>query len=1071
MTTTNSPITPKTPTTPTTPNSGRKKKKKPSKTERKRRKRARELLQQQQTQTKDENSKETSYSLKVPASPLSIQDVDKVQKSNGFTTNKEDIKRVKHDLHKIHNNANFNGNVIDDNDDSKRKTHSDPNSSQNTNQNETHNNTYENISYKLEFVYPKNFKPTEGYKKNRTSSSTTPYIPYVHTNLRNQKKTKKDSKEIEEEDPERKDEKSNDVVIDDDIDDILFPQRQKKRMKEEAKQQKLQQKLQQKQIIKKKKEQEKEEKKKVDHSVQESKQTKQSNVEANILSPESEKNTVLSSSTYDGDKVMNVKLSDSNVNDKPTRKIEDEVTPNVENKFAKRKRSMSEDSNHQDSVKSQVSGISVEMALKDKFGSRPRSNSTDGELNLPRRGLCDEQQVMAFHRWDLKTFTPSFPRGFLNLGNTCFLNATLQCLAHLPTFCQCVAMLDPTKNKVVKKNGQRKRHSNGQLITMALRQLIRNVHGLEGNTAPKQNPISPKAIVQGLSLIDGTNRGYKFRPGRQEDAHEFLVHLLDAMNDGELKAAGINQKKSGWRDNLPIPRLDETTFVHRMFGGYLRSQVRCTSCKYKSNTYDPFLDLSLEVSSKKVNCVYTAFKEFTRKETLDAANKWKCSGCKKRVCPTKQLTCFRPPLSLCIQLKRFSFGGSMGGYMHHQFGFSHFAGKGMGLIRGGNKIQKSIEFPLTLKLPLSDGRKCEYELTGIVIHVGHSATSGHYTAFVRRPTSKGSEWYNMDDSFVEPVSEKTVLRQKDAYVLFYCRKEVKLNLPTPPSTYASAEDAKRGEDIKRRKRTEESSLGGDERKSHSSSVTSTNGITKSNDIAPTNKDVTLKSEKEMKDIKVNTEKEKKDLTVDSQKEKKDIIINSEKEKKDVNVNSEKEKKDALPDAVITDDKDDIDYSETKRKKGCKSLTLNQGSKHGSVQVVVGKLKKNKVAWRPNQSRDVSGSSNSTNNTLLQNGLISKWDDEDGFVVPTKDVSLRESYFKEIKQKEKSWKRKMYLDHWDSGLDAGRTKKVKEKSYHEPLKQLDAKDNKFQRLQHSLLQMNKGKAKGHKTSMKKRSSKK
>jgi hypothetical protein len=152
---------------------------------------------------------------------------------------------------------------------------------------------------------------------------------------------------------------------------------------------------------------------------------------------------------------------------------------------------------------------------------------------------------------------------------------------------------------------------------------------------------------------------------------------------------------------------------------------------------------------------------------------------------TKTLTVFRPPLSLCIQLKRFSYKGmglSGGGYSKH-------SGFGRG---GGKKIIKPIEFPANLKLPLSDGRSCGYSLSGIVIHVGGSASSGHYTACVKRPGKNGAaRWFHMDDSFAEPMSEKAVLRQKDAYLLFYCREEVKLEFPSPPLRGSmSAEEAK-----------------------------------------------------------------------------------------------------------------------------------------------------------------------------------------------------------------------------------------------------------------------------------------
>jgi ubiquitin C-terminal hydrolase len=430
----------------------------------------------------------------------------------------------------------------------------------------------------------------------------------------------------------------------------------------------------------------------------------------------------------------------------------------------------------------QISGMTVKEAVRDKHGMRPRANSTDGELNLPQRGLCDERMVLEAHKWNPeKSYVNQIPpRGLHNLGNTCFMNATLQCLAYVPPLCQTLIAISTNKPKNGQNGGKQKIYQ-GQKITSSLCYLYQQAHGSNGFSKQGGGAIAPKKIANALPTIGtcGSRNGYKFRLGRQEDAHEFLVHLLDAMNDGELRAAGINQHVSGWRDRLPVTRLNETTFIHRIFGGYFRSQVRCRKCNYRSNTYDPFLDLSLEVSKKSSTSVLNALSEFTRKETLDAANQWKCSGCKKYVCATKQLTVFRPPLSLCIQLKRFAFNSGMNGYKSSKYGGG-----------GGSKISKPIEFPATLNLPLSDNRSCRYTLTGIVIHVGGSSHSGHYTAYVKKPDRKGtSQWYHIDDSDVEPVSEKTVLRQKDAYLLFYCRTEVKLEFPAPPMRGMSASEA------------------------------------------------------------------------------------------------------------------------------------------------------------------------------------------------------------------------------------------------------------------------------------------
>lgn len=81
----------------------------------------------------------------------------------------------------------------------------------------------------------------------------------------------------------------------------------------------------------------------------------------------------------------------------------------------------------------------------------------------------------------------------------------------------------------------------------------------------------------------------------------------------------INHQAERVKANAPH-RLAETTFVHRIFAGYLRSQVKCTSCGFCSNTYETFLDLSLEIHGR-VGTLEEALARFTAVETLDKANR------------------------------------------------------------------------------------------------------------------------------------------------------------------------------------------------------------------------------------------------------------------------------------------------------------------------------------------------------------------------------------------------------------------------------------------------------------------
>ncbi len=57
--------------------------------------------------------------------------------------------------------------------------------------------------------------------------------------------------------------------------------------------------------------------------------------------------------------------------------------------------------------------------------------------------------------------------------------------------------------------------------------------------------------------------GCSFRFGRQEDAHEYLVALLDAMHEAQLAA----------HKPKPPRALQETSMIFRIFAGKIRSQV------------------------------------------------------------------------------------------------------------------------------------------------------------------------------------------------------------------------------------------------------------------------------------------------------------------------------------------------------------------------------------------------------------------------------------------------------------------------------------------------------------------
>lgn len=346
-------------------------------------------------------------------------------------------------------------------------------------------------------------------------------------------------------------------------------------------------------------------------------------------------------------------------------------------------------------------------------------------------------------------------RGLNNMGNTCFLNATLQCLAHTPAVITLANLAHSSSSCSLARSGS-------FCALCALTAVINHMHASEGGA------YTPRPLTNNLKAL-----AKHFRVGRQEDAHEFLRVLLDRVHLACLALSGIDITRTTAQTPGP-DRLYETSYIHKAFGGYLRNQLHCPQCGYDSNTFDSFLDLSLEIGARRgITSVEKALAVYTRPEALDKANKWKCPRCLVPVCAVKQLTIRKAPAILTVQLKRFSFMASFGAF-------------GM-----GGKIQDHIAFPFTLDIApaLSDSAKAEgtpsvYDLYSLIVHHGGGAHSGHYFSFVQ---SRAGEWMCMDDSSAARVGAH-VVQQQQAYVLFYRQREAARPAPAPTASMVPSSD-------------------------------------------------------------------------------------------------------------------------------------------------------------------------------------------------------------------------------------------------------------------------------------------
>lgn len=192
-----------------------------------------------------------------------------------------------------------------------------------------------------------------------------------------------------------------------------------------------------------------------------------------------------------------------------------------------------------------------------------------------------------------------------------------------------------------------------------------------------------------------------------------------------------------------------------IFSGFHHSTLKCPSCDFISNKFDPFLHLSLPIPPpvpigltglNKLVTIEDCMREYCREEILDEKNLWSCGKCNKKVRAVKKFQLWTAPKILVFQFKRFSHAR-------------------------GSKDSRLIRYPLE-KLNIAsmispsqtDRNNCyTYSLQCIINHAGN-LDGGHYYTCCRDEDS--NRWFKFNDHDVEAINASEIIAG-EAYLLFY----------------------------------------------------------------------------------------------------------------------------------------------------------------------------------------------------------------------------------------------------------------------------------------------------------------
>eukprot|EP00658_Telonema_sp_P-2_P001948 TRINITY_DN10725_c0_g1_i7.p1 TRINITY_DN10725_c0_g1~~TRINITY_DN10725_c0_g1_i7.p1 ORF type:complete len:372 (-),score=55.77 TRINITY_DN10725_c0_g1_i7:91-1206(-) len=321
------------------------------------------------------------------------------------------------------------------------------------------------------------------------------------------------------------------------------------------------------------------------------------------------------------------------------------------------------------------------------------------------------------------------PKGFRNLGNTCFMNAALQALLAVPKF-----MLS------LKREGpDRSAYLTNDLLELA------------DPSTPSRGP-----CLQSLKKKVG-NRNSEFSSYGQNDSHEFIRTLLLCVHEEINRIRGkkpYEEIKDDPResDNDAAKRWAEyhlrrdDSAINDIFAGQKKTVRTCKKCNTRSLNFDPFLDLSLALKGSDSVQIEDLLAFFTGEEFLSSTDcMFICPSCKKPRDAVQHTTIQVWPQSLVLHLARFT--------------------------NKGKKITTGVDYDKTLKIEAKWGGEASsrglpnYDLTGVVIHTG-SMDFGHYYAYVK----VGSKWYLCDDNTISESSSGAAIKEhRGAYMLFYSR--------------------------------------------------------------------------------------------------------------------------------------------------------------------------------------------------------------------------------------------------------------------------------------------------------------
>ncbi|XP_048582845.1 ubiquitin carboxyl-terminal hydrolase 14 [Nematostella vectensis] len=396
------------------------------------------------------------------------------------------------------------------------------------------------------------------------------------------------------------------------------------------------------------------------------------------------------------------------------------------------------------------------------------------------------------------------PAGLNNLGNTCYMNATVQCLRNVPE-------LHESLTNYSGNLGFGSDIGSPESVTVALRDLFKTMD----KTSEAVPPIIFLQVLHKAfpQFSEKTEQGIF----AQQDANECWTQMVRVL---QQKLPGQPQACDGEEKVATPPR----GFMDQYFGIESESTMKCVEAPDEPETKskETLFQLSCFIS-QEVKYIHTGLQS---RLTENITKKSPSLGRDAQYVKKSMLS--RLPAYLTVQLVRFyfkekeavnakilkdvKFPMSLDVYdlCSEELRTKLTPQREKFKEMEDRKLQEAQDLKAKAKGPKSeeklepmevDGKKKEsklepywfaddvgsnnsgyYELTAVLTHQGRSSSSGHYLAWIKK---KDDEWYKCDDDKITMVTSEEILKLSGggdwhcAYVLLYAPRRLETVVETP----------------------------------------------------------------------------------------------------------------------------------------------------------------------------------------------------------------------------------------------------------------------------------------------------